>query len=203
MKAILILLNLLPVFNSFQMSRLKSTTSSVRLFAVEGEKNADVFGAPPPVSISESNGDIDVDFDALSKESAANTFKPKVDLSNMYTKEERRAPRQSQWFPMLLSPVALDGSLAGDVGFDPFGLARDKEGAYRMREAELKHSRLAMLAAAGWPLSELWHRELADTLGLDSILASENRAPSVLNGGKLFVCLSIYVSIYLSVGFVF
>jgi light-harvesting complex II chlorophyll a/b binding protein 4 len=52
-----------------------------------------------------------------------------------------------------------------------------------MREAEIKHSRLAMLAAAGWPLSELWHQSLANTLGLDSILAAENRAPSVLNGG--------------------
>ena len=40
-----------------------------------------------------------------------------------------------------------------------------------------------MLAAAGWPLSELWHKEIADALGLDSILASEGKAPSVLNGG--------------------
>lgn len=40
-----------------------------------------------------------------------------------------------------------------------------------------------MLAAAGWPLSELWHKEIADTFGLDSILASEGKAPSVLNGG--------------------
>ena len=28
---------------------------------------------------------------------------------------------QAGWFPMLLSPVALDGTMAGDVGFDPFG----------------------------------------------------------------------------------
>ena len=40
-----------------------------------------------------------------------------------------------------------------------------------------------MLAAAGWPLSELWHKEIADTFGLDSILAAEGKAPSVLNGG--------------------
>ena len=100
-------------------------------------------------------------------------------------RKERRAPRQAQWFPMLLSPPALDGSFAGDVGFDPLGFSKDKESMYRMREAEIKHSRLAMLAAAGWPLSELWHNGLAKTFDLESLLQSENRAPSILNGGLL------------------
>ena len=52
-----------------------------------------------------------------------------------------------------------------------------------MREAETKHARLAMLAAAGWPLSELWHKNIASVFQLDSILASNDRAPSILNGG--------------------
>ena len=52
-----------------------------------------------------------------------------------------------------------------------------------MREAEVKHGRLAMLAAAGWPLSELWHKELAGVFGFPSILANGDRAPSLLNGG--------------------
>jgi len=52
-----------------------------------------------------------------------------------------------------------------------------------MREAEIKHGRLAMLAAVGWPLSELWHNPLAEFLHLDSLLASGDRAPSILNGG--------------------
>ena len=46
----------------------------------------------------------------------------------------------------------LDGSMAGDVGFDPLGLSEiDEVGIdlYWMREAELKHSRVAMLAVAG------------------------------------------------------
>lgn len=46
-----------------------------------------------------------------------------------------------------------------------------------MREAEIKHARLAMLAAAGWPLAELfngnWLREVAGTGG---------RAPALFNG---------------------
>ena len=43
-----------------------------------------------------------------------------------------------------------------------------------MREAELKHARLAMLAAVGWPLAELINPWLS---------TSDGRAPSVLNGG--------------------
>lgn len=48
--------------------------------------------------------------------------------------------------------MQLDGSLAGDVGFDPLGLSSVKEvglDLYWFREAELKHCRLAMLAVAG------------------------------------------------------
>ena len=37
--------------------------------------------------------------------------------------------------------------------------------AERYREAEIKHARLAMLAAAGWPLAELWHGPLAKITG--------------------------------------
>ena len=40
-----------------------------------------------------------------------------------------------------------------------------------------------MLAAAGWPLSELWDRKIASILDLPPILDATNRAPSVLNGG--------------------
>ena len=28
-------------------------------------------------------------------------------------------PREAKWFPSLLAPASLDGSMAGDVGFDP------------------------------------------------------------------------------------
>jgi hypothetical protein len=95
----------------------------------------------------------------------------------------RLAPRQAGWFPMLLSPETLDGTFAGDVGFDPLGFASDREKLLYMREAEIKHARLAMLAVVGWPMSELWHKGIADFLGLESILANGDKAPSVLNGG--------------------
>ena len=77
----------------------------------------------------------------------------------------------------------LDGTLAADAGFDPLGFSTSKKTLYWMREAEVKHARLAMLAALGWPLSELWHKNIASVFGLESILANNDRAPSLLNGG--------------------
>lgn len=78
----------------------------------------------------------------------------------------------------------LDGTLAGDVGFDPLRLgSKSLKTLYWMREAEVKHGRLAMLAAVGWPVSELLHKQVAQVFGLDSILASNDRVPSLLNGG--------------------
>lgn len=53
-----------------------------------------------------------------------------------------------------------------------------------MREAEIKHSRLAMLAAAGWPLAELWHGGLSNLFGSSYLLdVTQGRSLSVLNGG--------------------
>ncbi len=126
-----------------------------------------------------------VNLDAVSKPPPEfQSFAPKADLTDLYVKTERKAPRQAGWFPMLLSPPSLDGSLPGDAGFDPLGFAaKDKESLLNMREAEIKHARLAMLASIGWPASELYHRQIANALGLQSILASEDKAPSVLNGG--------------------
>merc|ERR1711933_676239 len=40
-----------------------------------------------------------------------------------------------------------------------------------------------MLAAAGWPLSELFDKKIANFLGMPAVVDSTNRAPSVLNGG--------------------
>merc|ERR1719352_1026740 len=54
--------------------------------------------------------------------------------------------------PFLTRPVNLDGTMAGDVGFDPLGLSEiDDLGIdlYWLREAEIKHGRVAMLAATG------------------------------------------------------
>jgi hypothetical protein len=89
----------------------------------------------------------------------------------------------SEALPWMERPPALDGTLAGDVGFDPLGFAKGTEQLYSMREAEVKHARLAMLAAAGWPLSELFDKKLANVVGLDPVVNADNQVPSLLNGG--------------------
>merc|ERR1712176_503453 len=81
------------------------------------------------------------------------------------------------------APAMLDGTLAGDVGFDPLGFAKTKTDLTTYREAEIKHGRLAMLAAAGWPVSELMDRKIAALFGLPGVLDESGRVPSVLNGG--------------------
>ena len=58
---------------------------------------------------------------------------------------------RSESVPFLARPAALDGSMVGDAGFDPLGLATASN-LERMREAEVKHGRLAMVACWGWPV---------------------------------------------------
>merc|ERR1712127_833242 len=90
----------------------------------------------------------------------------------------------SKALPFAKRPANLDGSFPGDVGFDPFGFGGDsKESLTYMREAEIKHGRLAMLAAVGWPIAELFDKSIAAVFDLPTMLASGDRVPSVLNDG--------------------
>jgi len=97
---------------------------------------------------------------------------------------ESNNSEQSKALPFAPRPKLLDGSMPGDVGFDPFGFAgADKASLMYMREAEIKHARLAMLAVVGWPLAELWDKQIAAALGLQDSLTSTGASPSLLNGG--------------------
>lgn len=118
---------------------------------------------------------------------------------------------QAQFVPAYLktSPAYLDGSLPGDIGFDPWGLAvlaspteatdkfartaKDRNAQMLsmtpeeqqrslawMQESELKHGRLAMLAAAGWPVAELWNFDFLH--GEAGAGGTAGRAPSLFNG---------------------
>ncbi|EJK68957.1 hypothetical protein THAOC_09825 [Thalassiosira oceanica] len=116
---------------------------------------------------------------------AAAAFAPSGTISrHSTTLSMESGDDKSMSLPFLPRPKILDGSLAGDVGFDPFGFAgADRESLINMREAEIKHGRLAMLAAVGWPLAELWDRSIASALGLPSALTANGSSPSILNGG--------------------
>lgn len=114
-------------------------------------------------------------------EEASNSIAP-ADVVEPTT-EIPKLPEMSQSIPFMARPAALTGTLAGDVGFDPLGFAKTESDLLNYREAEVKHARLAMLAAAGWPISELFDKKIASLFGLSPVVDASDRAPSVLNGG--------------------
>lgn len=99
------------------------------------------------------------------------------------SEKEKELPKYSKSIPFLLRPKELKQELAGDVGFDPLNFARNRESLYEYREAEVKHARLAMLAAAGWPISELFDKKIASLLNLDPVVDDSLVAPTLLNNG--------------------
>jgi len=73
-----------------------------------------------------------------------------VDLSTLDPKNRVQTGRyddreMSVSMPFLKRPTNLDGTHAGDIGFDPLGLSENLD-MYTMMEAEVRHARLAMLA---------------------------------------------------------
>eukprot|EP00850_Spirogloea_muscicola_P006175 SM000029S10470 [mRNA] locus=s29:330690:332197:+ [translate_table: standard] len=66
-----------------------------------------------------------------------------------------RRAEKGQWLPGLASPAYLDGSLAGDNGFDPLSLGEDPENLKWFVQAELQNGRWAMLGVAGILIPEV------------------------------------------------
>merc|ERR1719440_1335090 len=89
--------------------------------------------------------------------------------------EEIEMPPPPPPLPKIKTMRVGDGTLAGDANFDPLQLADTPEALAWYREAEIKHARLAMLAAFGWPVSEITN--------FGNLLTADGRAPSLLNGG--------------------
>merc|ERR1712241_717718 len=81
-----------------------------------------------------------------------------LELEKMFKKEVTEWPdpdkRYSASVPFLLHPKQLDGWVGGEKGFDPLGTT-DAIPVYIMREAELKHGRVCMLATIGWIATDL------------------------------------------------
>ncbi|WIA36289.1 hypothetical protein OEZ86_007615 [Tetradesmus obliquus] len=64
-------------------------------------------------------------------------------------------PDRPLWYPGNPAPAWLDGTLAGDYGFDPLGLSSDPATMRWMVQAELQNARWAMLGAAGVMLTSI------------------------------------------------
>merc|ERR1712127_929958 len=73
------------------------------------------------------------------------------------------------------SPVDIFEGMSGE--------GQDVKTSAFLRESEVKHGRLAMLAAVGWPASEALHPFLSEASGLPNLLNDAGEAPSVLTGG--------------------
>merc|ERR1719460_1710158 len=95
-----------------------------------------------------------------------------VRMDAMSMPEEPPAPPA---LPKIKTMRVGDGTLAGDMNFDPLQISDSPSALAWYREAEIKHARLAMLAAFGWPVSELTN--------FGNLLTDGGRAPSLLNGG--------------------
>ncbi|KAK6261652.1 hypothetical protein QUC31_007468 [Theobroma cacao] len=80
-------------------------------------------------------------------------FKPTASTTPSSFKVEAK---KGEWLPGLPSPAYLNGSLPGDNGFDPLGLAEDPENLKWYVQAELVNSRWAMLGVAGMLLPEVF-----------------------------------------------
>jgi len=122
---------------------------------------------------------------AMEEAAAVNTITLEDLDDDIPTYKKKQQPVFSQAIPFLEVSAVLKESddLAGNFGFDPLGFAQNKESLWAYREAEIKHARLAMLAAVGWPTSELLDRPIAQYYGLSSALDDGDRVPSLLNGG--------------------
>merc|ERR1719247_4027411 len=108
--------------------------------------------------------------------------------------------------PEAASVVSVDSRMVGDYGFDPLNLGTD-ETFVPFREAEIKHGRLAMLAAVAWPLQEILHPLFVDSLrasgvgGVRDVLAeTDGFSPSLLNGGltQFEVAPSLMLAIFMA-----
>ncbi|OIW18499.1 hypothetical protein TanjilG_13251 [Lupinus angustifolius] len=72
-----------------------------------------------------------------------------------YTSSSKVQTREAEWLPGLDSPDYLTGSLPGDNGFDPLGLAEEPQRLNWFVQGELVNGRWAMLGVAGMLLPQI------------------------------------------------
>jgi hypothetical protein len=104
------------------------------------------------------------------------------------------AAEMSKSLPFLVKPAALDGSMIGDVGFDPIGFS-DGFDVKWLREAEIKHGRVSMLATVGFVASEFFNFPMFSSLHVDD----SNAAPSAVGTSAMMqIILTLGIVEYVS-----
>mmetsp|Transcript_23175 Transcript_23175/g.65706 ORF Transcript_23175/g.65706 Transcript_23175/m.65706 type:complete len:378 (-) Transcript_23175:255-1388(-) len=117
-----------------------------------------------------------------------------------YSDVRRELPRA---LPFLPEPGyrSFASNVPGDAGFDPLGLCTDVKTFVNYREAELKHGRLAMLAALAWPLAELAEERIVEeNTGPDFLADAGGRLLPTLTGGLGDQFVESFVAVVLLVG---
>jgi len=150
------------------------TLASTTVDETEPKLEEAAIPAAPKVELKEAEVEPVIIPAAVEQPAPVEAFRPTI---NVPDKSRIHAGRYNDKdtsiaLPFMKRPPALDGTHAGDYGFDPLGFTEQYD-LYTMQESELRHARLAMLAVVGWPLSEL--------IAPDWML-QDGRAPSVLNG---------------------
>jgi len=99
------------------------------------------------------------------------------------------AVEKSAAIPFLSRPAKLDGTMIGDVGFDPFLISDTLPDLAWARAAEIKHGRVAMLATLGFVAEEIFQFPTLDTS--PDPLAAIVKLPFAANCQVFAVCAAI------------
>lgn len=98
------------------------------------------------------------------------------DLSEFYGRDRRT------WLPDYDPPAWLDGTMAGDHGYDPFGIMEDPRTRDQFRRGEVINSRFCMLGVVGMLVPEILAS--GGNTDIKGAVWFESGA-AMLNGGKL------------------
>jgi light-harvesting complex I chlorophyll a/b binding protein 4 len=100
---------------------------------------------------------------ALMQKTSTSAFATRVSRPHVANRSLRcsvRAEASDLWFPSAARPSYLNGTLAGDRGFDPLGLGADPVALKWYQQSELVHARWAMLGVAGILVQEIVRPEV-------------------------------------------
>jgi len=112
---------------------------------------------------------------------SASAFTPASTVTGARATSALNAAEKSPALPFLPYPENLKGYV-GDVGFDPLGISNYVPMDY-LREAELKHARMCMLAWTGWVAVDSGLRVTPIPEGLEGATARTAHDLAVAQGG--------------------